>query len=233
MNFDAISPVAASSTTSSPRDRSASRRRAGATLAQPAEAIPAELNSAFLADLAFERALSTALGLAGRHGLDSSCQPAGGGAMSPTETDGDLEGAQDDEHERWFGSLSRALVPYSAGEHGTPLHRRVAGLLSPVAAKAVAGAFAEAQAEAELISRHFRPGAEARNAALHMPARRSRHTFGATGGIGSLRPRRGVPRQRQPAPGPVRPPQPSWPSLGRQPPSTERPTNKRTAARSH
>ena len=40
------------------------RRRAGATLAQPAEAIPAELNSAFLEDLAFERALSTALGLA-------------------------------------------------------------------------------------------------------------------------------------------------------------------------
>ena len=40
------------------------RRRAGATLAQPAEPIPPDLNAAFLADLAFERAISTALGLA-------------------------------------------------------------------------------------------------------------------------------------------------------------------------
>ena len=67
--------------------------------------------------------------------------------MSPTKKDGELDGAQI-EDERWFGSLSGALVPYSAGEHGTLLHRRVAELLSPIAAKVVAGVFAEARAEA-------------------------------------------------------------------------------------
>lgn len=42
----------------------APKRRARAAVAFPAEAIPAEISSAFLADLAFERAISTALGLA-------------------------------------------------------------------------------------------------------------------------------------------------------------------------
>ena len=93
--------------------------------------------------------------------------------MSPTEKDGELDGAQI-EDERWFGSLSGALVPYSAGEHGTLLHRRVAELLSPIAAKVVAGAFAEARAEAATLEQTARPGAETRNAALHMPACRSR-----------------------------------------------------------
>ena len=74
------------------------------------------------------------------------------------------------EDERWYGSLSRTLVPYSAGEHSTTLHRRVAELLSPIAAKVVAGAFAEARAEAASSRADARPGAEAVYAALHVPA---------------------------------------------------------------
>ena len=76
MNFDAISPVADELDELEPDEVEApKRRRAGATLAQPAEAIPAALNSAFLEDLAFERALSTALGLAAGV-MASTAQPA-------------------------------------------------------------------------------------------------------------------------------------------------------------
>jgi hypothetical protein len=42
----------------------APKRRGRPAFAFPAEAIPPEVNAAFLADLEFERAISTALGLA-------------------------------------------------------------------------------------------------------------------------------------------------------------------------
>ena len=66
----------------------APKRRAGATLAQPAEQIPHDVNAAFLADLAFERALSTALGLASGlsgavGGLGGVCGPDDPSKLAP------------------------------------------------------------------------------------------------------------------------------------------------------
>ena len=48
-------------------------RRDGRIIAMPAEPIPAEVNDAFLADLAFERTLSVARGLAS--GFSGSTEP--------------------------------------------------------------------------------------------------------------------------------------------------------------
>jgi hypothetical protein len=55
-------------------------RRDGRIIAMPAEPIPAEVNDAFLEDLAFERALSAARGLA--LGLSGSTEPPRGGLQA-------------------------------------------------------------------------------------------------------------------------------------------------------
>ena len=92
--------------------------------------------------------------------------------MSPTKKDGELDGAQI-EDERWFGSL-RAPVPYSAGEHGTLRTSPSCQLLSPIAAKVVAGVVRRSSSRGCESRADARSGAEAVYAALHVPACRGR-----------------------------------------------------------
>ena len=136
MNFDAISPVVDELDDLEPEEVEAPKRRERRRHCPAGRAIPAEINSAFLEDLAFERAISTALGLASglsgawrarwrqrprwpvrtRHGRPAA---RGGGAMRPRarRLDGPRPGALRK------GKLRNALahaVPSVVLLHGLP-----------------------------------------------------------------------------------------------------------------